>query len=186
MSAIPAPLRRFLQRLERSQADSSSSQITPAVSLPLPAQSVIAVALAVSAAVSSCSPMPGSLQTLRQEHAQVWCSWSPPLSYGCASIDVNAPYSKWGLNQCFFDSATKCQLALNALRWRAQWRVWFPEKPRVGGCGICNQPSPCTYEQELETWHEREDASICMSLDDPRVQDTDDIQKSFIFGSRRN
>lgn len=37
MSAITAPLRRFFQRLERSQADSSSSEIAPAVPLPLSA-----------------------------------------------------------------------------------------------------------------------------------------------------
>src|SRR5208337_5519392 len=129
---------------------------------------------------------PGSLQALRQEHAQVWCSWSPPRSYGCASIDLNAPYSKWELNECFFDSRTKCQLALEKLRWQAQWNVWFPKKPTGGVCGICNQPPPCTYEQDLETWHDREDASICMALDDPRVQDTDAIQSSTIFGSRRN
>jgi hypothetical protein len=143
-----------------------------------------AAALALAAlATVSCSPMHGSLQALRKEQAQAsWCSWSPPLGYGCAGIDVNAPYSKWGLNQCFFDSPTKCQLALAELRWRARWRVWFPKQPTVGVCGLnCNQPPACTYEQDLETWRERQDASICMSLDDPRVQDTGDIQRGVIY-----
>jgi hypothetical protein len=30
-------------------------------------------------------------------------------------------------------------------------------------------------------WRERDDASICMALDDPRIQDTDDIRKGAVF-----
>jgi hypothetical protein len=95
---------------------------------------------------------------------------------------VDAAYPKWGLNQCFFDSRTKCQLALEKLRWQADWRIWFPKKPATGiGCSMCNHGPHYTSEQELEMEREREDASICMSLDDPRIQDTDDIRESAIF-----
>jgi hypothetical protein len=131
----------------------------------------------------ACAPMHGSLQDLRQERpAAIWCSWAPPRSYMSPAINVDAPYSKWELNQCFFDSRTKCELALEGWRWRAQWRIWFPEKLTTGvGCSMCNRPPRYTYEQELEMWREREDASICMALDDPRIQDTDNIREGAIF-----
>jgi hypothetical protein len=156
----------------------SESINAPRVNRLLAAATVIAALVAVS-----CAPMHGSLQDLRQEHAaSVWCSWSPPYSYNSPSVDVAAPYSKWELNQCFFDSSTKCQLALDRWRWRDQWRVWFPKQPTTGvGCSMCNRGPHYTYEQQLEMWRERDDASICMALDDPRIQDTDDIRKGAVY-----
>ena len=142
-----------------------------------------AIALVVLAALS-CAPIHGSLQEMRQDHVQVWCSVAPPRSYTRPAIETDAPYSKWGLNQCFFDSLTKCQLATEQWRWRAQWRVWFPEKPTTGMCGLCAQRSPfpaTTYVQELEIFRDRENAAICMSLDDPRIQGTEFIGRSYIF-----
>jgi hypothetical protein len=143
---------------------------------------LVSMALVAIVAVS-CAPMHGSLQELRQENgAGVWCSWAPPRSYTSPTINVAAPYSKWELNQCFFDSQTKCQLALEEWRWRAQWRSRFPKEPTTGvGCSMCNRPPHYSWEQELEMWRDRENASICMSLDDPRIQETDGIRQSAVF-----
>lgn len=51
VSAIPALIQRFLQRLDHRQASSPRSEITPSVSKPLPALSDIATAEAPTGAL---------------------------------------------------------------------------------------------------------------------------------------